>query len=312
MRVRWADSSTQDSPSPCPLPRGERVVLGTLSPSGGEGGVRGPEVRGHGCNADQPAVVAAAVGVEKVGAAARAEARVVYPVAAKPRASQLFLVGGPEIEHPLAQAHRSDPGAPPPREGRIEPRDHRLVHLVAAGPYRRSDGGQKVLWPATRLHQRQDGHPRHRLGGAAPARVNDREPPPVGVVDQERHAVGGKDRDRQPRPVSDESVGGPRQATHGRAEDIGAVDLLEEGRRLRSEAALGEQGRGVGTERRERVSEGRHAREVARGEEMRHSRAFEQRRDEVRRRVTLEARSGHGIRHCLTRGHAAPVWPRRA
>ena len=179
--------------------------------------------------------------------------------------------------------------------------------LVEAGG--RPEGFLAAVGPSPRRHERQDGRPRHGLGGAAPARVDDREPPPGGVVDQERHAVGGKDRDGQPRPVSHESVRVPRQATLGRTKDIGAVDLLEEGHGLHSEAALGEQGRGVLTERREWVPEGRHAREVARGEQVGHPRLFEQRRNEVRRRVAVEARGGHGVGHCLTRSHAAPVWP---
>ena len=47
---------------------------------------------GEGSDGNEPPIVTAAVGVEKVGAAARAEPRVVDPVAADPRASELVLV----------------------------------------------------------------------------------------------------------------------------------------------------------------------------------------------------------------------------
>src|SRR6266545_4109199 len=98
----------------------------------------------------------------------------------------------------------------------------------------------------------------------------------------------------------------PPQTAAPRADHLRAVDLLEEGRGLRAEPVLLQQWLGLGAERRKWLPEGGHPREIARREEMGHARAFEQRRDEVRRRIALEARSGHGIRHCLTRHDAFP------
>src|SRR5262245_55218326 len=120
-------------------------------------------------------MVAAAIREEEVGAARRAEPRVEDPVAAKPGAAELLLVGGPEIEHPLAGAGRLHPGAPPTRKGPVELGDDGLVHLVAARPDGRSHRGEQEPGPGPRLHERVHRGPRHRVHRSSPPRAPRRD-----------------------------------------------------------------------------------------------------------------------------------------
>jgi hypothetical protein len=109
-----------------------------------------------------------------------------------------------------AQTH---PALPRPGKGRAQRIHHRPVDLVAARADRRPDRGPEPFHadPGLRDERRDEpaGDPAH---GPAPPRMRHAERRTLGVGDDERHAVGGEDRQRPPPLPREEGIPGADQS----------------------------------------------------------------------------------------------------
>ena len=118
-----------------------------------------------------------------------------------PRRGELVLVGLPEIEHPLSRARRASPTrSQSPGKAALQPLDHGLVHLVAAGADGGADRDHQIRParspPPPESVRRRRGPPtaRSRASPRAPRRAAAAR----GIVEHERQAIGGEDGERQP------------------------------------------------------------------------------------------------------------------
>jgi hypothetical protein len=246
----------------------------------------------------QPALAAsAAVGEEQIRAARGAEPRVVDPRVGQTGAPELIPIGLPEVEHPLARPGGRDPGAPGPGEGRFQLRDHRQIHLVAARPDRRADGGHEPLRTPPRLDERLDGHPCRGQSRPPPAGMRHGQPAARRIVDDHRHAVGREDRQGEPGPLRHQHVRLAQRPGARRHQQVGAVDLPRKGEPVGGQSGPVNPRQRARVEGPARISPGPHSGKVSRAEQMRQPGLGQERRREVEGRLAMIARTGKSRRH---------------
>src|SRR5438093_5286203 len=155
----------------------------------------------------QPAAIAAAVRVKELRVTGGAQARVLDARRLDARPPEQRLVGGPEVQHDPAGPPGSGPRLPVVRVSRGELPRHRLVDLVAARADRGRDGRAESLGAGAERPERSD----DGLGGAAhrtpPADVRRAERVRLGIVEDDREAVGCEDRERRARRSEERRVG---------------------------------------------------------------------------------------------------------
>ena len=166
----------------------------------------------------------------------------------QPRRLELILRRAPAVELPVSGTRaRQEPARQPRRRDTsgFELRPHLITHFVARRADRRTDRGDEIARRAAELaRQRRDGDGRDAGGQTAPpgVRGGDRAGDPIG--EQQRHAVGGLNRQQQSAIVGNQDVGvrqrfslAPRRIAGPPHHDGGAVHLAGAGQMREVDAA---------------------------------------------------------------------------